>query len=487
MMMMKQISLVLLLASPTALAFPLVSPGTHRAPKPLSASLLTLNGDDGIETVTIPPLTSVDGEFNLPGCNLASQYVLLLSALAKGNTTIGNLLSSDDCSQMRESLWRLGVTISNVETETVDPNEPPLLEIAGGDFLVNAFDEMPYRLWMGVADSTLNVLTAVFASAANPGTSFIVDGMQQVREHNAQELIASVKSITGVEITTTEGFPPLTIPGTSSRNIPSEAVVDSKSLPNLLLAAPLLDEDITLLVNSVDPNVPLVLGLMELFGVKVQENIVEGMYSYHIDVGSRYQSPGYVIMEGDAISASYLVAGAVITGGTITAHGCGSRSLQPEIEFAQVVAQMGGTIEVTDTSITATRDPNTKLSGVDVDCARISESAMTLAILALFASGTTTLRNLRWSETRMAHMVSEIRKAGAGVDNTDDTLIIYPPSQVKNYVVYETYDDHRMAMAFSLIACGCVTAIIKNPSVTAKSFPTFFKVLKQAATLHKVN
>ena len=304
---------------------------------------------------------------------------------------------------------------------------------------------------------------------------------------NVQELIASVKVMTGVEISSTEGFPPLTIPGTSSRSVPPVATVDASALPNLLLAAPLLDEDITFLVNSIDPNIPLVLALMQLFGVTVRENIVEGMYAYHIDVGSRYQSPGYVVMEGDAISASYLVAGAVITGGTVTVHGCGSLSVQAEMEFVQVLAQMGATVEVAERYITATRDPNTKLTGVDVDCTRISESAMTLAILALFASGTTTLRNLRWGESRMTHMVSEIRKAGAGVDNTDDTLIIYPPSQVKNYVVYETYEDHRMAMAFSLVACGCVTAIIKNPSVTAKSFPTFFKLLKQSATIQKVN
>ena len=153
--MMMMMLLLLVLSLTTTCSFPLaipqagLKPHLTRVPSALSASLLTLNGDDGIETVTIPPLTSVDGEFNLPGCNLASQYVLLLSALAKGNTTIGNLLSSDDCSQMRESLWRLGVTISNVETEGVDPNEPPVLEIAGGEFLSQAFDEMPYRLWMG--------------------------------------------------------------------------------------------------------------------------------------------------------------------------------------------------------------------------------------------------------------------------------------------------------------------------------------------------
>jgi 3-phosphoshikimate 1-carboxyvinyltransferase len=469
----------------------------------LAASLLTLNGDDGIETLTIPPLESVDGEIALPGSNMASQYVLLLAALSKGNTTIAGILSSDDCSQMRESLYRLGTNIRQLDNAdgssySKKSLETPILEIAGGGLLQDLNPEAsPYRLWMGQAETTLELLMAVLASvgganAAQPQEiSFSLDGMQELRLHKVESLVAHIKAMTGVSVGTTNGsVPPVTIPGVSARTVPAEVIVtSSKCLPALLIAAPLLDEDIVfqMVESAVPADLPLVMALMQLFGVGVTMTQSEGRgTSFSVDVGSRYVSPGYVIMEGDAVSASYLLAGAAITGGTVRVNGCGKRSLQPEVEFVDVLEQMGANIEWTDTSIQATRVKSKKLTGLDVDCTRIAESAVTLAVVALFASGTTTLRHLSWTADRMDHVASELRKAGAGVDTTSDTLTIYPPTKVKNYVVYETYEDHRMAMAFSLVACGGVTAIVKNPSVTAKSFPTFFKVLKMAATIQTV-
>jgi 3-phosphoshikimate 1-carboxyvinyltransferase len=486
----------------TTAATTTTSRSTSTSTTRLAASLLTLNGDDGIETLTIPPLESIDGEINLPGSNLASQYVLLLAALAKGNTTVAGILSSDDCSQMRESLFRLGTFIQQLENADGSSYhkkslETPVLEIAGGRLLMDVKKEgSPYRLWMGQAETTMELLMAVLASIGGANAeqpqeiSFGLDGMQDLRQYNVESLVSHIKALTGVSITTMAGLPPITIPGVSARTVPSEVfVTSSKCLPALLIAAPLLDEDIVFHIvdSAVPPDIPLVMALMQLFGVSVTMTQKEGSgTSFSVDVGSRYQSPGYVVMEGDAVSASYLLAGAAITGGTVRVNGCGRRTLQPEVEFVDVLEQMGAIVEWTDSSIQATRAKGTKLVGVDVDCTRISESAMTLAIVALFASGTTTLRNLSWNAERMQRMASECRKAGAGVDSTVDSLTIYPAAKIKNYVVYETYDDHRMAMAFSLVACGGVSAIIKNPSVTAKSFPTFFKVLKMAATIQTV-
>lgn len=268
--------------------------------------------------------------------------------------------------------------------------------------------------------------------------------------------------------------------------------MSSQFLSSLLMAAPVVDGDVTITIKDElisAPYVALTIGLMKKFGVNV---IVEGDMdktpSFTILASEKYVSPGEILVEGDASSASYFIAGATITGGTVTVRGCGSESVQGDVAFANVMEQMGATVTWAPESITVTRDPAVRLKGVDVDCDKIPDAAMTLAVAALFAEGPTTIRNVyswRLKETeRMKAIVAECTKLGATVEEFRDYCIIHPPkdNKINDNVVIETYDDHRMAMTFSLAACGGVNVIINDPGCTAKTFPTYFEMLESIAT-----
>merc|ERR1712238_8812 len=208
--------------------------------------------------------------------------------------------------------------------------------------------------------------------------------------------------------------------------------------------------------------------------------------SFTIPATECYTSPNSILVEGDASSASYFLAGAAITGGTVTVRGCGSESVQGDVAFADVMEQMGATVTWAPESITITRDLSTPLKGVDVDCGEITDAAMTLAVAALFAEGPTTIRNVyswRLKETeRMKAIVAECTKLGATVEEYRDYCVIHPPNKINDNVMIETYDDHRMAMTFSLAACGGVNVLIHDPGCTAKTFPTYFEMLESIAT-----
>lgn len=268
--------------------------------------------------------------------------------------------------------------------------------------------------------------------------------------------------------------------------------MSSQFLSSLLMASPTATGDITISIKDElisAPYVSLTIGLMKKFGVEVEiEGDMEGTPSFKIPGAAKYQSPESMLVEGDASSASYFIAGAAITGGTVTVRGCGSESVQGDVAFANVMEQMGATVTWAPESITVTRDPSVKLKGVDVDCGKIPDAAMTLAVAALFAEGPTTIRNVyswRLKETeRMKAIVAECTKLGATVEEFRDYCIIHPPkdNKVNDNVTIETYDDHRMAMTFSLAACAGVNVIIHDPGCTAKTFPTYFEMLESIAT-----
>jgi len=286
---------------------------------------------------------------------------------------------------------------------------------------------------------------------------------------------------------------------------PQKALISGKMssqfLSSLLMAAPLLDRDVVLTIKDElisAPYVALTIGLMQQFGVTVEiqdadddsgkdrplselDTIARPQFTIRADAS--YVSPETILVEGDASSASYFLAGAAITGGTVTVRGCGSKSVQGDVAFANVLEQMGATVTWDDASITVTR--NGPLKGVDVDCGKIPDAAMTLAVVALFAEGPTTIRNVyswRLKETeRMKAIVAECTKLGATVEEFRDYCVITPPKDgakgVPPDVEIETYDDHRMAMTFSLAACAGVNVIIRDPKCTAKTFPTYFDTL----------
>jgi 3-phosphoshikimate 1-carboxyvinyltransferase len=265
--------------------------------------------------------------------------------------------------------------------------------------------------------------------------------------------------------------------------------VSSQYLSALLMAAPLAlgDVEIVMIDKLVSvPYVDMTLKLMERFGVKVEQH--GGWERFSIKGGQTYKSPGLAYVEGDASSASYFLAGAAITGGTVTVEGCGTSSLQGDVKFAEVLEKMGAKVEWTEHSVTVTGASvglsGKRLKGIDVDMNSMPDVAMTLAVMGLFADGPVAIRdveNWRVKETeRMVAIVTELTKLGAKVEEGRDYCIITPPEKITPAPV-DTYDDHRMAMAFSLAACGDTAITIKDPGCTRKTFPTYFTALENLA------
>ena len=249
------------------------------------------------------------------------------------------------------------------------------------------------------------------------------------------------------------------------------------------MMAPLADGDITLDIKDDLVSVPYVqmtIKLMAKFGVMVEAS--PDNRRFVIKGGQRYVSPGTIPVEGDASSASYFLGGAAITGGPVKVIGCGETSVQGDVDFARVLEKMGAKLTWEENSMIVSRDPGTKLRGVDVDCGDIPDAAMTLAVVALFAEGPTAIRNVynwRVKETeRMKAIVTELTKLGASVEEGHDYCIVQPLKNIKPNVAIDTYDDHRMAMCFSLAACGGIPVVINDPECTAKTFPDYFDKLE---------
>merc|ERR1719203_6269 len=269
--------------------------------------------------------------------------------------------------------------------------------------------------------------------------------------------------------------------------------ISSQFLSALLMTAPLAKSDITIEIKDElvsKPYVDMTLGLMRKFGIEVKEEELsedeqKPRPRYTVASRQRYTSPGTYYVEGDASGASYFLAGGAITGGPVTVLGCGSESVQGDVKFARMVEKMGATVEWGPNSITVSRrrDGTQPLKGIDVDCGEIPDAAMTLSVLALCAEDgqPTAIRNVynwRVKETeRMKAICTELGKLGAKVEEGRDYCVIQPLAEVLPDVAIDTYDDHRMAMVFSLVSCSGVPVIIKDPECTAKTFPTYFKEL----------
>ena len=441
-----------------------------------------------VEQKTIAPIVSLDGTVTLPGSKSLSNRCLLLAALSKGNTRVQNLLDSDDIRYMLEALQQLGVPmdVHSSDSVTVHGQAGPLTQ---------SKDE---TLFLGNAGTAMRPLAAALAlgNAETKGT-FVLDGVPRMRERPIADLVDGLQQLGATVSCGSNGCPPVTIeaPQQDDEGSKTTAAISGKMssqfLSALLMAAPLAaahhQKEVTISITDElisAPYVSLTIGLMERFGVHVQVagELDGGTPSFTIGADQAYTSPDSILVEGDASSASYFLAGAAITGGTVTVRGCGSASVQGDVAFANVMEQMGATVTWEPEAITVTRDPTTKLKGVDVDCGKIPDAAMTLAVAALFAEGPTTIRNVyswRLKETeRMKAIVAECTKLGATVEEFRDYCVIHPPKTIKDNVLIETYDDHRMAMTFSLAACGGVNVIINDPGCTAKTFPTYFDMLE---------
>jgi 3-phosphoshikimate 1-carboxyvinyltransferase len=420
-------------------------------------------------TLTLKPISKIDGEITLPGSKSLSNRALLLAALAEGTTTITNLLESDDTRHMLNALKQLGIdyTLSDDKTEcTVIGNGGPISS------------DTPQELFLGNAGTAMRPLCA--ALCLGQGT-YLLTGEPRMKERPIGHLVDALRQVGAtIEYLENDGYPPLRIEadGLSGGEVSIDGAISSQFLTALLMAAPMAKNDMTIsiigeLVSK--PYIDITLNIMKDFGVEVINNEYK---TFTIKSGQTYKSVEHFMVEGDASSASYFLAAAAIKGGTVKVIGIGHNSIQGDVEFVDVLEQMGARVEWGETYVSVTRDT---LHAIDMDFNHIPDAAMTIATTALFVEGTTTLRNIynwRVKETdRLYAMATELRKVGAEVEEGEDYLKITPPKQLKHAAI-DTYDDHRIAMCFSLLALDPVSVTINDPECTAKTFPTYFEVLE---------
>jgi 3-phosphoshikimate 1-carboxyvinyltransferase len=420
-----------------------------------------------MEQITLAPVKRVMGRINLPGSKSLSNRALLLAALSNGTTTLTNLLDSEDIHHMLNALRSLGVKVTLSEDKT-----SCVVVGVGGKF--NHAE--PLTLFLGNAGTAMRPLCAALAFSK---VDVELTGEPRMEERPigdlADELIAAGANIKYLK---NSGFPPISIKQATihTTEFTIDGSVSSQFLTALLMAAPLLEKQITISIKGTlvsKPYIDITLDSMAKFGVVVQNKDYQ---EFIVPANSTYEAPESFLVEGDASSASYFLAAAAIKGGTIEVSGIGSKSIQGDIGFADVLEQMGAKVEWFDNKIVVSAG---ELKAVDLDMNHIPDAAMTIATTALFAKGTTSIRNIynwRVKETDRLHaMATELRKVGAVVDEGEDYITITPPNKIKHAAI-DTYNDHRMAMCFALIAlddnCGVT---INDPKCTAKTFPTFFK------------
>ncbi|EIQ6739181.1 3-phosphoshikimate 1-carboxyvinyltransferase [Salmonella enterica subsp. enterica serovar Typhi] len=425
-----------------------------------------------MESLTLQPIARVDGAINLPGSKSVSNRALLLAALACGKTVLTNLLDSDDVRHMLNALSALGInyTLSADRTRC---------DITGNGGPLRASGTL--ELFLGNAGTAMRPLAAALCLGQN---EIVLTGEPRMKERPIGHLVDSLRQGgANIDYLEQENYPPLRLRGGFiGGDIEVDGSVSSQFLTALLMTAPLAPEDTIIRVKGElvsKPYIDITLNLMKTFGVEIanhhyQQFVVKG--------GQQYHSPGRYLVEGDASSASYFLAAGAIKGGTVKVTGIGRKSMQGDIRFADVLEKMGATITWGDDFIACTRG---ELHAIDMDMNHIPDAAMTIATTALFAKGTTTLRNIynwRVKETdRLFAMATELRKVGAEVEEGHDYIRITPPAKLQHADI-GTYNDHRMAMCFSLVALSDTPVTILDLKCTAKTFPDYFEQLARMST-----
>jgi len=418
-----------------------------------------------MDSLELKPIRRAAGKVRLPGSKSISNRVLLLAALASGDTEVSGLLDADDTRVMRDALSKLGVRFSKRRVRGV-----------GGPFPVKKAE-----LFLGNAGTALRPLTAALVMS---GGEYRLSGAPRMHERPIGDLVNALRGIgADVEYVAADGYPPLALhPAAIKLNGPVtvKGDVSSQFLTALLMALPLLDSKSRIEVQGElisKPYVEITLNVMRRFGVGVTRR---EWHSFEVPA-ARYVSPGKIYVEGDASSASYFLAAGAIGGGPVRVEGVGRDSIQGDVRFTEVLERMGARVSMGDGWIEAAGGK--KLKAVDMDLNHIPDAAMTAAVMALFADGPSTLRNIgswRVKETdRLAAMATELRKLGARVEEARDSLRIFP-GKLKAAVI-DTYDDHRMAMSFSLAALGGVPVRINDPGCVAKTFPDYFSAFASIA------
>nr|WP_314862318.1 3-phosphoshikimate 1-carboxyvinyltransferase [uncultured Undibacterium sp.] len=419
------------------------------------------------------PVMKVQGTVRLPGSKSISNRILLLAALSKGATQIHDLLASDDTMVMLNALQKLGVHW----TQEGDSHNYTVIGANG------VFPNHHADLFMGNAGTAIRPLVAALAVL---GGDYTVHGVARMHERPIGDLVDALNAVGAqIDYTGNPGYPPLHIKRghIHAQKMQVKGNVSSQFLTALLMASPLAAHHSDVVIEVIGdliskPYIEITLNLMARFGVEVAR---DGWQRFTIKAGQHYVSPGVIYVEGDASSASYFLAAGAIAGGPIRVEGVGKNSIQGDVRFAEALEKMGAKITMGDNWIEA--ETQGALQAIDMDFNHIPDAAMTIAIAALYANGTTTLRNIeswRVKETdRIVAMATELRKLGAIVEEGQDFMTVTPPAELAPATI-DTYDDHRMAMCFSLatldgVARRGAAMRINDPKCVAKTFPDFFE------------
>jgi 3-phosphoshikimate 1-carboxyvinyltransferase len=427
-----------------------------------------------IPFLDLPPLDRAAGLVHLPGSKSISNRVLLLAALSGGTTRILDLLDSDDTRVMLDALRALGCSVVH---------QGAAVEVTG---LGDAPPAPHARLFLGNAGTAMRPLAAALAVM---GGDFELSGVARMHERPIGDLVDALRQLgCDIRYLGNEGYPPLRIGRPQLKldaPIRVRGDVSSQFLTALLMALPLVARrDIAIEVVGElisKPYIEITLNLLQRFGIAVRR---DGWQRFTIPAGSAYRSPGEVHVEADASSASYFMAlGAIAAepGTCVRVAGVGEDSIQGDIRFVDAVRLMGAQVAGGPNWVEVSRGA-WPLRAIDLDCNHIPDAAMTLAVMALYADGPTTLRNIaswRVKETdRLAAMATELRKLGATVHEGTDFITVTPPTQWQAATIH-TYDDHRVAMCFALAAFNRDGAPVRieDPACVAKTFPDYFEAL----------
>ncbi len=434
----------------------------------------------------LPPLRSAAGTVRLPGSKSISNRVLLLAGLSEGQTLVHDLLDSDDTRVMLAALRQLGC---HLEQEPLGP-----LKVTG---IGGRLGVAQAKLFLGNAGTAMRPLTAALALlAATQGGEFELSGVPRMHERPIGDLVDALRALgCPIDCLAHEGYPPLRLKGPAALKLDApvrvRGDVSSQFLTALLLALPLVAErdiEIEVIGELISkPYIHITLELLKRFGIEVRRDA--DWQRFTIPAGSRYRSPGAVHVEGDASSASYFVALGAIAAAEqpLRIEGVGSSSLQGDVRFIEAAQAMGAKVHAEANALEVRRGA-WPLKALDLDCNHIPDAAMTLAVMALYADGPSTLRNIaswRVKETdRIAAMAAELQKLGARVEEGPDWIRVHPLSAgAWKPAAIRTYDDHRVAMCFSLAAFNAlvserpVPVRILEPHCVAKTFPDYFETL----------
>lgn len=420
--------------------------------------------DDQIEIMPSGPLKA---SVRPPGSKSITNRAVICAAFGSGESVLEGALDSEDTRVMIDSLQRLGIAVE-MQNATV--------RVSGGEPKLTGTAE----LFVGNSGTTMRFLGAMLATCDG---RFRLDGVARMRERPIGDLLDTLKQL-GVAACSerSNGCPPVLIDanGLAGGRAEIRGDISSQFLSGLLMACPRARQQVTLCVTGElvsQPYVEMTLGVMRAFGAAVEAT---GLREFRIPGGQCYRGRRYSI-EPDASAASYFWAAAAIAGGSVTVEGLTPDSLQGDVRFVDCLRQMGCEIQTSDSAITVVGRP---LRGIDVDMNAISDTVQTLAAVALFAEGPTTIRgvaHIRHKETdRIGDLAREVRKLGATVDELPDGLRIQPG--VLRGAVIDTYQDHRMAMSLSLPGLKTQGVIIRNPACTAKTYPNFFQDLGRLTT-----